>query len=79
MSKPFDQPLLATDMPVDHDRPAPLTEEILALSEDLPLPPTFDEPAGAPSEPKKRGGPAVQNAVEAKVPKWLKLTSTSLR
>ncbi|CCA68889.1 hypothetical protein PIIN_02749 [Serendipita indica DSM 11827] len=56
------------------DVPAPLSEAVLALAEDLPLPPVFNETP--PSEPASSSvGGSIAALAEKKIPKWLKVGS----
>ncbi|TRM64895.1 hypothetical protein BD626DRAFT_490282 [Schizophyllum amplum] len=54
--------------------PAPLLSEVLALAEDLPAPPNYEQPAPAPSSSTEGPPPALpkpSGSGEKKIPKWL--------
>lgn len=57
--------------------PAPLAPEVLALSEDLPVPPVAEETAPGPSSSASKVSSASAQVAsgEKKIPKWLKLGS----
>lgn len=65
-------------MTLDSDLSAPLDPSVLALAQDLPVPPNFDadftreqSPAASTSAPP--GQSSSENRAEKKISKWLKL------
>ena len=60
---------------IDPTVPAPLNPSVLAIAEDLPIPPDPDSepPSGAQTPKKNASSSSGVGRTELKVPKWLKL------